>query len=73
MARVKLNAEAERRRDDAIAAVGGALLTVSRVDYRPSIDECGDMARRIVDACTTHAVDVVRALIAAEEATKRDG
>lgn len=56
---------AERKREDAIVAVGGALLTVSR-EHRPSVAECRDMAVKIVDVVTAHTVDVVRTLIEAE-------
>ena len=57
---------AEIRREAAIAAIGGALLTVSRSDHKPSIDECAAMGRRIVDTFAAHGADVVRALIAAD-------
>lgn len=64
-----LMTDAERRREDAIVAVGGALLTVSR-EHRPSVAECRDMAVKIVDHVTAHAVDIVRDLIAAEERSR---
>lgn len=59
--------KAERIRENAIVAVGGALLSVSRMKQQPSLAECQEMATRIVDNVTEHAVETVRALIDAEE------